>query len=448
MSKNDYQQHIDFNLYPQHLEYCLSSMERALEKSQYDRVLIHSGEPALCFLDDRYMPYVVNPHFVWWTPLKAPHCGLVLESGKKPVLYNYQPIDYWHAAPPVPESWWADYFDIHDVSEPEAWLNEVADSARLAVIGDAPVLAERFQNAGLNSTGLLHTLHLARTIKTPWEMGCLAAANHRAALGHQSVAEGFTSGVSEFDLQMLYLQATKHRDNDTPYGNIVALNEHAGVLHFTELSRQAPELLRSLVIDAGADVMGYASDITRTYTTQKDGVFADLIQAVDQLQLKIVNQVLVGADYRDLHVQTHHYVAETLQQLGIVRLSPEQQVESRLTSAFLPHGLGHFLGIQVHDVAGLVDDAGESIARPDGHPFLRLTRRLEAGNVLTIEPGVYFIEQLLEPWRRSAHAQAINWDLIAELKPFGGVRIEDDIVVTEAGPRNLSREALSLVQSD
>ncbi len=443
MSNNDPISTIDTNLFPAHLQLCLARLEQALAEHGYERVLIHSGEPAICFLDDRYSPFVVNPQFAWWTPLKAPHCGLLIEPGKQPVLYNYQPVDYWHAPAPVPEAWWADHFEIRDVTDPERWLDKIVDHPRTAVIGNAPVLAGCFQNAALNPTALIHSLHLARTIKTEWEQGCLAAANHRAVRGHRAVAEAFVPGASEFELQLAYLRATGHDDNGTPYSNIIAINEHAAVLHFTELSRSVPTELRSLVIDAGAEVQGYASDITRSYSTQQNGSFADLVDAVDALQLELVAEVKAGVDYRDLHLQMHHKVAVTLKALEIVDLPPQDQVDLRLTSAFLPHGLGHFLGLQVHDVAGLMDDAGEPIARPDGHPFLRLTRELEAGNVLTIEPGIYFIEQLLAPLREGVYARHINWRLIDELKPYGGVRIEDDVLVTDDQPRNFSREAFA-----
>ncbi len=443
MGNNDSISTINFNLFPSHLQRCMTILEQTLAAHGYDRLLVHSGEPSVCFLDDRYYPYVTNPHFAWWTPLKAPHCGLLLEPGKQPVLFNYQPVDYWHAAPPEPENWWADHFDIRNVDDPEAWLAKVGDHSRLAVIGNAPILNNCFQSAALNPAALLHALHISRTVKTEWEQECLAAANHRAVRGHLAVADAFVPGASEFELQLEYLRATGHDDNSTPYGNIIALNEHSAILHFTELSRSAPPELRSLVIDAGAEVMGYASDITRSYTTQQQGAFADLISAVDKLQIELVEMIAVGLDYRDLHLQAHFKVAEALQSLGIVDMQPQDQVDLHLTSAFLPHGLGHYLGLQVHDVGGLVSDTGEPIERPEGHPFLRLTRKLEAGNVLTIEPGIYFIEQLLAPIREGNYARHINWRLIDELKPYGGVRIEDDVLVTDGRPRNFSREAFA-----
>ena len=110
---------------------------------------------------------------------------------------------------------------------------------------------------------------------------------------------------------------------------------------------------------------------------------------------------------------------------------------------FYPHGLGHFIGLQTHDVAGLIDNGGKAIARPEGHPFLRLTRHLESGNVLTIEPGLYFIEQLLRQWKLNGDTAAVNWPRVEELMPYGGIRIEDNVVVTESGSENLTRKAFA-----
>jgi Xaa-Pro dipeptidase len=117
-----------------------------------------------------------------------------------------------------------------------------------------------------------------------------------------------------------------------------------------------------------------------------------------------------------------------------------------LSAVFFPHGLGHYLGLQTHDVAGLIADAdGTPIPRPEGHPFLRLTRTLEAGNVLTIEPGLYFIEPLLRKWRENGDAGAIVWEKVEELAPYGGIRIEDNMLVTDGKPRNLTREAFRIL---
>ncbi len=188
---------------------------------------------------------------------------------------------------------------------------------------------------------------------------------------------------------------------------------------------------------------GSASDITRTYATDA-GEFADLIAAMDAMQRQLCAAVVAGLDYRDLHLRAHLDIAGILKDFEIINGSAEAAVESGLSSVFYPHGLGHYLGLQTHDVAGLIADAeGTPIPRPEGHPFLRLTRHLEAGNVLTIEPGLYFIEPLLRQWRENGDLTAINWDKTEAMAKYCGIRIEDNVVVTEGTPRNLTREAFS-----
>jgi Xaa-Pro dipeptidase len=117
-----------------------------------------------------------------------------------------------------------------------------------------------------------------------------------------------------------------------------------------------------------------------------------------------------------------------------------------VTRTFLPHGIGHLLGLEVHDVGGFMRSAeGGEIAKPEGHPYLRLTRVLEPGFVVTMEPGIYFIPQLLGSARSDARGQHINWPRVEALAHFGGIRIEDDLAVTEHGCENLTRDAFSAV---
>jgi Xaa-Pro dipeptidase len=241
---------------------------------------------------------------------------------------------------------------------------------------------------------------------------------------------------------MRYLAACGHSDAQLPYNNIVALNSHGSVLHYQGRARQAPEKLYSFLIDAGCTVNSYASDITRTYAAEP-GEFADLVTEMDTMQQELTGRVRAGLDYKELHLHAHLQIAGLLESFGIINVSAADAVETGLSSVFYPHGLGHFLGLQTHDVAGLIDNDGHPIPRPDGHPYLRLTRVLEAGNVLTIEPGLYFIEPLLRGWRENGNAAAINWDKVDSLMPYGGIRIEDNVHVTKSGCENLTRSAFA-----
>jgi Xaa-Pro dipeptidase len=121
-------------------------------------------------------------------------------------------------------------------------------------------------------------------------------------------------------------------------------------------------------------------------------------------------------------------------------------VETALTSVFYPHGIGHLLGLQVHDVGGFQKDAsGAKIDRPCDHPFLRLTRKLEDGCVVTMEPGFYFIDQLLNEAKQKPNGKKINWSRVEQLKRFGGIRIEDNVAARPGGHENLTRQAFAAV---
>jgi Xaa-Pro dipeptidase len=360
-------------------------------------------------------------------------------------LFYYQPDDYWYSPPADPESWWADEFEVESVRDADAW-KQAGINARTAYIGDSPALAEAVNSAQLNPQRLINRIHLERTRKTAYEVACMAESARLGAMAHTAAEQAFRQGLSEYDIHQRYCMSIQIVDAQLPYGNIIALNDHSAVLHYHGHEQQVPAEVRSFLIDAGATVHGYACDITRTYAARA-GEFADLIAAMDAMQQKLCAAVVAGLDYRDLHLRAHLDIAGILKDFDLIRPSAEDAVGSGLSAVFYPHGLGHFLGLQTHDVAGLIADAqGTPIPRPEGHPYLRLTRTLEPGNVLTIEPGLYFIEPLLRKWRENGEVAAINWDKVETLAPYGGIRIEDNMLVTDATPRNLTREAFAALQ--
>lgn len=429
--------------YKAHVAELQKRWENALEKEGYEAVLIHAGSKLVSFLDDYEYPFRCNPHLLWWLPLTSQHdSALLVRQGRRPKLYYYQPDDYWYLPPADPESWWADEFEVIPVRNADAW-KQAGINAQTAYIGDADDLADSVSPAQLNPQRLLNRIHLERTRKTPYEIACMSEAARLGAIGHRAAETAFREGLSEYDIHQRYCMSIQLVDAELPYGNIVALNEHSAVLHYQAHEQERPADVRSFLIDAGATVHGYASDITRTYAAS-EGEFAAIIAAMDEMQQKLCLSVRAGLDYRDLHLRAHLDIAAILKEFEIIRTSPEEAVSTGLSSVFYPHGLGHFLGLQTHDVAGLIADVdGTPIPRPEGHPFLRLTRTLEPGNVLTIEPGLYFIEPLLRKWRENGDVEAINWEKVEALAPCGGIRIEDNMLVTESTPRNLTREAFA-----
>ncbi len=438
-------QHPDLHpLYAEHLATLMARSEIALGRGDFDHLVIAAGQPSLQFLDDLHYPFHVNPHFKHWLPLtKAPGSWLLHTPGKRPQLIFLQPHDYWHVVPGAPAGYWVEHFDIHiirDVAEARALLPK--DLARCAIIADASAALDGVSPN--NPKAVMEYLHYHRAYKTPYELAMLRVASRFGARGHRAAQAAFRAGESEFDIHMAYLAATRHTDNELPYGNIIALNEHAAVLHYTELKTVPPAYSHSFLIDAGASFHGYASDITRTSAAGDASEFQALIDAVDVAQRGFCAGVRANQDYAALHVHAHHVLAEILREHGFIHMSAESAVASGVSSVFFPHGLGHPIGLQVHDVAGFAaDDRGATIARPAGHPYLRMTRTLEPGMVVTIEPGLYFIDMLLAELRAKPEAKDINWEKIGEFHKYGGIRIEDDVVCTNDAPENLTRDAFA-----
>lgn len=431
-------------LFARHIERRREQTDHALSELGYDTLLIHSGRPEMRLFDDQHPPFRAHAAFSAWIPQPfAVDCLLELKVGQKPRLWFCQPDDFWHLAPESPDPWWADSLDIETVKEAADWKHCLSDQGSLAVIGRERDLGVWLGGADLNPERLIGRLNEARTRKTAWERECLARANQVAVRAHRAAGRAFESGASELEIHLAYLAAAGQDQDELPYNSIVALNEHAAVLHYQFRSPERPAVARSFLIDAGAHHCGYAADVTRTWAAPEESDFDDLIDAVDRVQVQLCDEVRSGRSFVDLHRQAHLGIAGVLEQAGLVNMTPDEMVESGVSAYFLPHGLGHFLGIQVHDVAGQVSESGTSLPPPEKYPALRLTRELAPGNVLTIEPGVYFIPMLLEKLRSSSYSSRVDWSAIEQMQPFGGIRIEDNVLVTEGDPVNFTRQAFS-----
>jgi Xaa-Pro dipeptidase len=430
--------------YPGHVQELQKRTEAALEATGFEGLVIHSGTPFVYFADDHVAPFRATPHFAHWLPLESPENLLLIRPGEKPLLVHYAPEDYWYEQLPLGSPFWADSFEIKQVGKAEKAFEELPQNGRFAFHGDCPEVAQKngFAFEVINPKELIARLDWNRGTKTAYEIECIDGASRLAALGHKAAREAFEAGASELGIHQAYLNAVDCTEADLPFPSIVALDEKAAFLHYERKRRDVEG--KVFLIDCGARYFGYASDITRTWTRPHcDDLFRDMVERFNDLQLKLCSGVRAGLPYPDLHHQAHVRVGNLLQEFGVLKVGGEEAVERHLTEPFLPHGLGHFLGIQVHDVGGRqAEPAGGVKDPPEAHRFLRTTRSLEENQVLTIEPGVYFIEMLLSPHRTGADKDAFDWSLIDRLSPCGGVRIEDDVVVTAEGHQNLTRKYL------
>jgi Xaa-Pro aminopeptidase len=201
-----------------------------------------------------------------------------------------------------------------------------------------------------------------------------------------------------------------------------------------------------VVTDAGAETpLGYASDITRTFPV--GGKFSarqrDVYEIVLKANMEAIQNTRPGTRNLDLHLGAARTIAEGLRGLGILRGNTEDIVAAGAHALFFPHGLGHMMGLDVHDMEGLGENYvgyDDKVSRSDqfGLAYLRLGRELKEGFVFTIEPGCYFIPALINLWKKEGkHGEFINYDKASEFIGLGGVRIEDDVLVTATGHKVL-----------
>ena len=197
------------------------------------------------------------------------------------------------------------------------------------------------------------------------------------------------------------------------------------------------------MIDAGVAVNGYASDITRTYAFDDGSDFAAMIGVMDAQQLELVAAGGIGKSPVDLHVLSHIKAGDILRQFDVVKVSGEEAFESGITAAFYPHGLGHHLGSNVHDRgSNLANAQGDVLPPPEKYPKLRSSAPMVANQIHTVEPGLYFIPALLDKLRSGDQAANINWSRVDDFLPYGGIRIEDNIIVhADDSLENLTRDA-------
>lgn len=438
----------DDSNYADHHAQLTSRWRSALGRSDYDTGVIIAGSEDYHFQDDQTVSYKPNPYLVQW--LSPEYCSpgsvLVIKPDDHPIYYMNRPVDYWHAPSRTPEPF-KDFIEIKEFEEEDSLRHELQrdlKGQRAACIG--PTEEKNDFWGTINPETVVNQLHFTRAIKTKYEIELIRIASSIGARGHNAAKRAFDEGHSEFGIHMAYLAASAQNESQLPYPNIIGINENAGILHYQHQERTKPELIHSLLIDAGGSHQGYASDITRSYSSHSGpSIFNDLLNAMQRHQDDLIASVEVGGDFLKLHEQMHRQLNKILVESSLLNCSLDEASSIRASEYFCPHGLGHLLGIQVHDVGGLQIDAnGNNLNPPEHYSSLRFTRPIEEDQIFTIEPGIYFIPMLLDKLKK--HSKLINWNAIEELLPYGGIRIEDNVRVLPTGVENLTREAFDKVK--
>ncbi|OUR78135.1 Xaa-Pro dipeptidase [Marinomonas sp. 42_23_T18] len=426
-------------LYSQHLEILATRYRKVMQTFDLDSIIISSGHKTYYFQDDYTHTFHAFSGAQQWLPFSL--CSdvyILLNKEDKPLLFWPKRDDFWHSDNCLPEGDWSDLWQTIEARKDYDILSHLGK--KHAWIGPKP---DHIQANFNRQSELEAAINYHKAYKTEYEIEAVYQANLEAVAGHKAAEKAFIEGKSELTIYHDYLNASHQGAVNEPYPGIMALNQNAAILHYDVKSHQPQSQSHTLLIDAGANHKGYASDITRTFS-QDTGLFKAMLDSMEELQLSLCEHAVAGIDFNDLHNECVTGVAKILAKHKICNLSVEEQLEKRIPQVFFPHGLGHLLGLQVHDLGGhQIDEAGTIQSPSDNAPFLRLTRRLEENMVITIEPGLYFIPMLLEKMQAEIKDHGCDLELIESLKHFGGIRIEDNLVIGKESPRNLTREAFA-----
>lgn len=432
-------------LYKQHISEKSVRFQTILEATGYQSIVIGSGETKMQFQDDMAYPFKANPYFREWVPL-ATRAGCYLELKKyasKPRLFLLTVEDIWHTAPESLPAGFDQAFDIIEYADIDE-LKKTLAGKNTVIINEVNTLEAATED--WNPQAVLHQIDYQRRGKTAYEQACVREANRRAVPAHRAAQQAFMAGASEVQIAAAYLDACDCRESEMPYGIIAGVNEHAAVLHHHNLFKQ-PQTPRSFLIDAGVEVNGYASDITRTYAYDSGSDFAAMIELMNKKQLELCAEGGIGKSPVDIHVLSQHKIAEVLIDFDVLNMSAEEAVANDIAASFYPHGLGHHLGCNVHDKGSQLANAqGDILPPPEKYPKLRSGSPMVANQIHTVEPGLYFIPAYLEKLKAGEHAYLINWSRVDEFLPYGGIRIEDNIIVHADGSlENLTRDAFATI---
>ncbi|CAO3679030.1 unnamed protein product [Rhizopus stolonifer] len=280
----------------------------------------------------------------------------------------------------------------------------------------------------------------ARTVKSDWEIEIIRKANQISSDAHVKLMKASQVGSNEAQLHALFLyESARNGAFFQAYYPIVGVGKNAATLHYNKNNAPLVNPEELILVDAGCEVDCYASDITRVFPV--GGKFSPearvIYSIVLDMQKACFEHCKAGVAWEKIHRVAMDVACDGLMKAGILVGDKQEIVDNHVVAAFFPHGIGHLLGLDVHDVAGYPEGT-ERIDEP-GIRYMRMRRDLKPGFVVTVEPGVYFCDFLIDPVLNDpVTGKYINKEMLNKYKPVGGVRIEDNIVITQDGFINLT----------
>jgi Xaa-Pro aminopeptidase len=397
-------------------------------------------------------PFRASSHFLYFAGIPLEQAAIRLEAGKLALFMDDAQPDsaLWHGETPTR----AEIAEMigADAAFPMAELEAVERAATIAVqdattaLLQSQVLKRPVPPANAPQGIDLDLARAIASLRLTHDAGALAELRQAAAVTVQAHTAGMAAtpnAQTEAEVRAAMEHVIIAHNMTCAYPGIVTV--HGEVLHNEQYHHplQPGDLL---LADVGAETaMGWASDVTRTWPVC--GKFSptqrDLYNVVLAAHDTCIAKTRPGVDYRDIHLLAAAVIAEGLVDLGILRGQPEDLVEMDAHALFFPHGVGHLLGLDVHDMEDLGDLAGYEAGRVRsdrfGLNYLRLNRPLRPGMLVTIEPGFYQVPAILnDPERRAKYQDVVNWECLAQFADVRGIRIEDDVFVTEAGSEVLT----------
>ncbi|PVU88152.1 hypothetical protein BB559_005505 [Furculomyces boomerangus] len=328
---------------------------------------------------------------------------------------------------------------VHSMTDFETVIKSINPQTlyRIDYQSDAQVSA---LNLNINSESLLKAIHEARIYKEPEEIAILQKASDISSRAHALLMKNNYVGQNECNVHADFVGSIMNQgSNREAYTTIVGRGRNASTLHYIRNDSPIEDPTDLVLVDAGASYKGYSADITRTWPAGKTFTkeAKEIYQIVLDMQTAVLDASKPHVQWEDMHMLAMKVAAQGLLKLGILKGSLDEVMDSYIVGYFFPHGLGHFLGIDTHDCAGYPEGVPR-INKPSIR-YLRVRREMLPGMVFTVEPGLYFVHDLIEEARNTPElAKYVDFDVVQKYFKVGGVRIEDNIVITEDGILNLT----------
>lgn len=395
---------------------------------------------------DYEFPFRQESNFWYLTGVNEPDFHLILDLEKQEyhlfVPNRSSQYAVWHGYVKSKEQYQEEYNPdhLHYEGKLPQVLKEL-DPDKIFCIDEvqAEFIEEFDRNTPIDLDTLPDAITHCRVFKTEDELDQLREAARVNSIAHREVLDALEPGKFEYELKAVfdYHQIENGLMHDA-YNGIFAAGKNSAILHYVENDSKIKDG-DLFLIDAGFEHNGYASDFTRTYPAngQFSPLQAEVYEAVLEAQKQVIEASKPDAKMEDLHILAARTMMQGLKDADIVSGSIDELMEKDVFALFFPHGLGHFLGLDTHDVGGYPKGV-ERIERP-GIKYLRMRRTLQPGMVLTIEPGLYFVPALLEPALEDDTVSSyLNESKLRDMMDFGGVRIEDNLIITDDGYENLT----------